>query len=43
MSAAGIPLQVLQEITGHRSLQALPKYLEVWEQQVEQAVAVLSF
>lgn len=43
MSSAGIPLRVIQEISGHRSLQALQKYLEVSEQQVEQAVAVLGF
>ncbi|MBD2090201.1 site-specific integrase [Microcoleus sp. FACHB-1515] len=39
MSSAGVPLRVIQEISGHRSLQALQKYLEVSEQQVEQAMA----
>lgn len=43
MSAAGVPLRVIQEIFGHPSLQALQKYLEVSEQQIEQAVAVLNF
>jgi integrase/recombinase XerD len=43
MSSAGIPLRVIQEISGHRSLQALQKYLEVSEQQVEQAIAVVGF
>jgi integrase/recombinase XerD len=43
MSSAGVPLRVIQEISGHRSLQALQRYLEVSEQQMENAVAVLSF
>lgn len=43
MSSAGVPLRVIQEISGHRSLQALQKYLEVSEQQVEEAIAVLGF
>ena len=33
----------LQKISGHRSLQALQKYLEVSEEQVERAIASLSF
>lgn len=43
MSAAGVPLRVIQEISGHRSLQALQRYLEVSEQQIENAIAVLNF
>lgn len=43
MSAAGIPLRVIQQVSGHRSLQALQRYLEVTEQQVEAAISVLSF
>ena len=43
MHRAGIPLGVLQKISGHRSLQALQKYLEVSEEQVELAIASLSF
>ena len=39
MHCAGIPLGVLQKISGHRSLQALQKYLEVSEEQVEVAIA----
>jgi integrase/recombinase XerD len=43
MSSAGIPLRVIQEISGHRSLQALQRYLEVSELQLEGAIAALSF
>ncbi|MEP0872038.1 tyrosine-type recombinase/integrase [Trichocoleus desertorum AS-A10] len=43
MSSAGIPLRVIQEISGHRSLQALQRYLEVSELQLEGAIASLSF
>ena len=43
MAAAGVPLRVIQEVSGHRSLQALQRYLEVSEAQVEKAIAVLSF
>ncbi|MEP0873740.1 tyrosine-type recombinase/integrase [Trichocoleus desertorum AS-A10] len=43
MSSAGVPLRVIQEISGHRSLQALQRYLEVSELQLEGAIASLSF
>lgn len=43
MSAAGVPLRVIQQISGHKSLQALQRYLEVTEQQVEGAIATLTF
>jgi len=43
MSSAGVPLRVIQEISGHRSLQALQRYLEVSEHQVEAAVAAIGF
>ncbi len=43
LSNAGIPLRVIQEISGHETLTALQKYLEVSEQQVEDAIAVLKF
>lgn len=43
MAAAGVPLRVIQEISGHRSLQALQRYLEVSDHQVEQAIAALRF
>jgi integrase/recombinase XerD len=38
-----IPLGVLQKISGHRNLQALQKYLEISEAQVEVAISALSF
>ena len=42
MSNAGIPLRVIQEISGHRTLDELYKYLEVKLEQVLGAVAFLS-
>lgn len=42
MSNAGIPLRVIQEISGHRTLDELYKYLEVKPEQVRGAVAALS-
>ena len=42
MSNAGIPLRVIQEISGHRTLDELYKYLEVKPEQVLGAVASLS-
>jgi len=42
MSNAGIPLRVTQEISGHRNLEQLQKYLEVIDEQVLGAVASLS-
>lgn len=42
MSNAGIPLRVIQEISGHRTLTELQKYLEVSDSQIRGAVASLS-
>jgi integrase/recombinase XerD len=42
MSNAGIPLRVIQEISGHRNLEELQKYLEVSPEQVKGAVSSLS-
>jgi integrase/recombinase XerD len=42
MSNAGIPLRVIQEISGHRNLEQLQKYLEVKPEQIRGAVAALS-
>ena len=42
MSNAGIPLRVIQEVSGHRTLDELQKYLEVSEAQVRGAVSSLS-
>ncbi len=42
MSNAGIPLRVIQEISGHRNLEQLQRYLEVEPSQVRGAIASLS-
>jgi integrase/recombinase XerD len=42
MSNAGIPLRVIQELSGHRNLDQLQKYLEVSDEQVLGAAASLS-
>jgi integrase/recombinase XerD len=42
MSNSGIPLRVIQEISGHRNLEQLQRYLEVKPEQVRGAIASLS-
>lgn len=42
MSDAGIPLKIIQEVSGHRSLSQLQNYLEVRDSQVLGAVTALS-
>jgi integrase/recombinase XerD len=42
MSNAGIPLRVIQKISGHRSLAVLQEYLEVGDAQVRGAANSLS-
>jgi integrase/recombinase XerD len=42
MSNAGIPLRVIQQVSGHRTLTELQKYLEVSDSQVRGAVSALS-
>ncbi len=42
MSNAGVPIRVIQEISGHRTLDELYKYLEVKSEQVRGAIANLS-
>ncbi len=42
MSDAGIPLRIIQEVSGHRDLSQLQKYLEVRDDQVLGAVTALS-
>jgi integrase/recombinase XerD len=42
MSNAGVPLRVIQEVSGHRNLEQLQKYLEVGDDQVLGAVSALS-
>ena len=43
MSSAGIPLRVIQEISGHNDLGTLQRYLEVTPEQKKRAVAVIIF
>ncbi|MBW4641082.1 MAG: hypothetical protein KME05_23270 [Gloeocapsa sp. UFS-A4-WI-NPMV-4B04] len=40
MSSAGIPLRVIQEISGHSDLGTLKRYLKVTSAQKRKAVAV---
>lgn len=42
MSNTGIPLRIIQEVSGHRTLDELQKYLEVRPEQVRGAIASLS-
>ena len=42
MSDAGIPLRIVQEVSGHRNLSQLQKYLEVKPEQVRGAIASLA-
>ncbi|MBE9117206.1 site-specific integrase [Lusitaniella coriacea LEGE 07157] len=42
LSNEGIPLRVIQEVSGHRNLGELQKYLEVKPEQVRGAVSALS-
>ncbi|MEG4508523.1 site-specific integrase [Microcoleus sp. F6_B6] len=42
MSDSGIPLRVIQQVSGHRTLTELQKYLEVSDSQVKGAIASLS-
>jgi len=42
MSNSGIPLRIIQEISGHRNLEELQKYLEVRPEQVKGAMSSLS-
>lgn len=43
MSNAGVPLRVIQEISGHRSLASLQRYLEVSPDQKKAAIHALSY
>ena len=43
LSNAGVPLRVIQRISGHESLTALQRYLEVSEEQVESAISAMRF
>ena len=39
----GVPLRIIQEISGHKSLATLQKYLEVTESEKENALGLLSW
>jgi integrase/recombinase XerD len=41
MSNNGIPLRIIQEVSGHRSLEVLEEYLAVKDEQVRGAIASL--
>jgi integrase/recombinase XerD len=43
LSNAGVPLRVIQCISGHENLGALQRYLEVSEEQVKSAIASMRF
>lgn len=43
MSSAGIPLRVIQEISGHNDLGTLQRYLEVSPEQKRAAVSAINF
>lgn len=40
---SGVPLKVIQKISGHKTLSALQKYLEVLDEDLESAIATLNF
>ena len=42
MSNAGVPLRIIQEISGHRTLDELYKYLEVRPEPIRGAIANLA-
>ena len=39
----GVPLRIIQTISGHKSLATLQKYLEVTEKDKEEAISLLSW
>ena len=43
MHKSGVTLRVIQKISGHRSLSALQRYLEVLDGDLESAIATLKF
>ena len=40
---SGVPLKVIQKISGHKTLSALQKYLEVLDKDLEAAISTLKF
>lgn len=43
MHRSGVPLKVIQKISGHKTLSALQRYLEVLDGDLEAAISTLSF
>ncbi len=43
MHRSGVPLKVIQKISGHKTLSALQKYLEVLDEDLEGAISTLRF
>lgn len=43
MHRSGIPLRTIQQISGHSDLGTLQRYLEVSDEEVQKAIAVISF
>lgn len=43
MHRSGMPLKMIQKISGHKTLSALQKYLEVLDEDLESAISTLSF
>jgi integrase/recombinase XerD len=43
MHRSGVPLKVIQKISGHKTLSALQKYLEVLDEDLESAISTLKF
>ncbi len=43
MHRSGVPLKVIQKISGHKTLSALQKYLEVLDEDLDAAIATLKF
>jgi integrase len=41
MHNAGVPLRVIQRISGHASLATLQRYLKISDEQIVEAVAVI--
>ena len=43
MHKSGVPLKVIQKISGHKTLSALQKYLEVLDEDLDSAITTLKF
>ena len=43
MHRFGVPLKVIHKMSGHKTLSALQKYLEVLDEDLESVIATLKF